>query len=38
VRRHLAWTDFEVEAKHKNLATTALARFMEGRGEPAEAA
>lgn len=38
VRGHLAWTDFEVEAKHKNLATTALARFMEGRGEPAEAA
>ena len=29
VRRHLAWTDFEVEAKHKNLASTQLARFVE---------
>jgi UV DNA damage endonuclease len=29
VRRHLAWTDFEVEAKHKNLASSALARFVE---------
>jgi UV DNA damage repair endonuclease len=38
VRRHLAWTDFEVEAKHKNLATTALARFVEGSREVATAA
>ncbi|HEV7874376.1 MAG TPA: UV damage endonuclease UvsE [Enterovirga sp.] len=38
VARHLAWSDFEVEAKHKNLATTALARFVERRSEAAEAA
>lgn len=31
VAEHLAWTDFEVEAKAKNLASAALARFVEGR-------
>ena len=33
VADHLAWTDFEVEAKHKNLASAALARFVEERDE-----
>lgn len=31
VARHLAWTDFEVEAKFKNLASEALARHVERR-------
>lgn len=31
VARHLAWSDFEVEAKHKNLASEALARHVERR-------
>lgn len=29
VGRHLAWSDFEVEAKHKNLASAGLARYLE---------
>lgn len=29
--RHLAWSDFEVEAKHKNLASAHLARYLERR-------
>ncbi len=29
VSRHLAWTDFEVEAKHKNIASEGLARHVE---------
>lgn len=32
VARHLAWSDFEVEAKHKNLASAGLARFVERLG------
>lgn len=28
VARHLAWTDFEIEAKGKNLASTALAEWI----------
>jgi len=32
VRRHLAWTDFEVEAKLKNIASEGLARHLT-RGE-----
>ena len=31
VADHLAWTDFEVEAKLKNLASESLARHVEGR-------
>jgi UV DNA damage endonuclease len=31
VLRHLAWTDFEVEAKLKNLASEGLARHIAGR-------
>jgi UV DNA damage endonuclease len=38
VRRHLAWTDFEVEAKHKNLASAALARFVEAMERPKQCA
>jgi UV DNA damage endonuclease len=36
VMRHLAWTDFEVEAKLKNLASESLARHVaeRWRGEP----
>jgi UV DNA damage repair endonuclease len=30
VARHLAWSDFEIEAKHKNLASVALARHIAG--------
>lgn len=30
VARHLAWTDFEVEAKLKNIASEGLARHVEG--------
>jgi UV DNA damage endonuclease len=37
VRRHLAWTDFEVEAKHKNLASDSLARFVEASERASEA-
>lgn len=29
VARHLAWSDFEIEAKLKNLASTGLAAFLE---------
>ena len=28
VKRHLAWTDFEVEAKLKNIASEGLARHV----------
>ena len=41
VARHLAWTDFEVEAKFKNLASEGLARHVEAwrqGGETASAA
>jgi hypothetical protein len=31
VAGHLAWTDFEVEAKLKNLASAGLARHVERR-------
>ncbi|MBB4038973.1 UV DNA damage repair endonuclease [Microvirga flocculans] len=31
VMRHLAWSDFEIEAKLKNLATEGLARHVEKR-------
>ena len=31
VRRHLAWADFEIEAKAKNLASEGLAGAIEGR-------
>lgn len=31
VERHLAWSDFEVEAKLKNLASESLARHVEAR-------
>jgi hypothetical protein len=31
VADHLAWADFEVEAKLKNLASEALARHVEAR-------
>lgn len=35
VADHLAWTDFEVEAKSKNLASEALAQYIAGhRGRP----
>jgi UV DNA damage endonuclease len=38
VAAHLAWCDFEVEAKAKNLASQSLARHVERRwGEPAPA-
>lgn len=33
--RHLAWTDIEVEAKAKNLASRDLARAVEALAEPA---
>ncbi|HZB62276.1 MAG TPA: UV damage endonuclease UvsE, partial [Microvirga sp.] len=32
VRRHLAWTDFEVEAKLKNIASEGLARHVSRSG------
>jgi UV DNA damage endonuclease len=38
VRRHLVWTDFEVEAKHKNLASGELARFVEASAPNSAAA
>jgi len=31
VMRHLAWSDFEIEAKLKNIATEGLAHHMERR-------
>ncbi|MBL0406446.1 UV damage endonuclease UvsE [Microvirga aerilata] len=31
VMRHLAWSDFEIEAKLKNLATEGLAHYVERR-------
>ena len=38
VARHLAWTDFEVEAKSKNLASAQLAEAITAQVAPAEAA
>jgi UV DNA damage endonuclease len=39
VSRHLAWSDFEIEAKLKNLASEGIAGFIEARrGPPALAA
>ncbi|GJD47449.1 UV DNA damage endonuclease [Methylobacterium crusticola] len=38
VARHLAWCDIEVEAKHKNLASTALAGQVGARALPLAAA
>jgi UV DNA damage repair endonuclease len=35
MERHLAWTDIEVEAKAKNLASRDLARAVERLAEPA---
>jgi hypothetical protein len=29
--RHLSWSDFEVEAKLKNIASEGLARYVQGR-------
>lgn len=37
VGRHLAWTDFEVEAKMKNIASEGLARHIAGSGKMAGA-
>jgi len=34
VARHLAWTDFEVEAKRKNIASQGLARHVGGSVAP----
>jgi len=34
VKRHLAWTDFEVEAKLKNIASEGLARHVSRGGAP----
>jgi len=31
VMRHLSWSDFEIEAKLKNIATEGLARHVERR-------
>ncbi len=31
VMRHLSWSDFEVEAKLKNIASEGLARYVQGR-------
>ena len=38
VGRHLAWSDFEIEAKSKNLASTSLALAIADRGSLATAA
>lgn len=38
VARHLAWSDFEIEAKMKNLASTDLAAAIANRGALAAAA
>jgi len=35
VMRHLAWSDFEIEAKMKNIATEGLAHHVERRQAPA---
>ncbi len=35
VGRHLAWSDFEIEAKFKNLASEGIAAHVEGRPGPA---
>ena len=32
VAGHLAWSDFEVEAKLKNMASEGLARYVEAKG------
>ena len=34
VMRHLAWSDFEIEAKLKNLASEGLARYVQERQQP----
>ena len=34
VARHLAWTDFEIEAKSKNLASEGIARSIEALRSP----
>ncbi|HYF53783.1 MAG TPA: UV damage endonuclease UvsE, partial [Salinarimonas sp.] len=33
VGRHLAWSDFEIEAKFKNLASEGIAAHIAGRGQ-----
>ena len=38
VARHLAWSDFEIEAKSKNLASTDLAASLAARGGLSRAA
>lgn len=38
VARHLGWSDFEIEAKAKNLASTDLAASLAARGGLAQAA
>jgi len=38
VGRHLAWSDFEVEAKLKNIASEGLARHLLQAGDPAASA
>ena len=35
VLRHLSWSDFEIEAKLKNIATEGLVRHVEKRLAPA---
>ena len=35
VARHMAWADFEIEAKSKNLASGALSRELRGAGSAA---
>ena len=34
VARHLAWTDFEIEAKAKNLASAGIARSITALALP----
>ena len=34
VARHLAWTDFEIEAKSKNLASAGIARSITAMALP----
>jgi UV DNA damage endonuclease len=33
VARHMGWSDFEVEAKLKNIASEGLARHVERHGQ-----
>jgi hypothetical protein len=35
VGRHLAWSDFEIEAKFKNLASEGIAAHVAGQPAPA---